>query len=100
VRVGHEDPVVTAAWPSPDVLALDIPTYRGGFVTSRDLRTFDIAIGASASTLVTNRIGSFYAKPGDGGLIIQQLINRDLGAAGAAWFVFSQGRLRAIPPPD
>ena len=97
VRVGHEDPRVGAVWETPTQLRLSVPDYRGGFVTSRDLRTFDVGIDPTTPTRVTNILGWFEALPSGGGLDVRQTVNPGSAGLDGTWFYFSQGRLHPMP---
>jgi hypothetical protein len=98
VRVGHDDPQIAAAWEAPARLRLRVPEYRGGFVTSRDLRTFDVSIDRMTPTRVTNTLGAFDAQPAGGGLDMRQTVSPGPAGPDVSWFFFSQGRLHPIPP--
>ncbi len=99
IRKGHDDPQVEAAWTGANELALRISPYRGGFVASRDLRTFDVPIDAARPALLSNPFGTIEVRPRAGGLDVRIAVDHEPAKAEPAWFVFGQGRLRWLPRP-
>jgi hypothetical protein len=97
VALGHDDPVITANWESPSVLTMELASYPGGFVTWRNPQRRDAEIGLATSTFGRSRVGVLYAKPHDGRLDIRQTVARHSEDGTDAWFVFSDGRLVAVP---
>jgi hypothetical protein len=99
IRAGHDDPHVEAFWTGPHTLALRISPYRGGFVASRDLRTFDVPIDAARPALLSNRLGAIEARPRAGGVDVRIAVHPALETAENAWFVFDRGGMRWLPRP-
>jgi hypothetical protein len=100
VRVGVRDPRVDARWLdaySLEVLARD---YRGGFVTSRDMRTFDIPLTHRDAIRVVSPIGRWFEASSSGqDLTMRLALDRTLPLPNRSWFFFSEGELRSLPPP-
>jgi hypothetical protein len=99
IRAGHDDPYVEAAWTGPNTLALRISPYRGGFVASRDLRTFDVTLDAARPALLATPLGTIEARPRTGGLDVRIAVQSALETGEEAWFVFGRGGMRWLPRP-
>ena len=99
IRAGHDDPYVEAAWSGPNTLELRINPYRGGFVASRDLRTFDVTLDAARPALLATPLGTIEARPRTGGLDVRIAVQSALETGEAAWFVFGRGGMRWLPRP-
>lgn len=97
IRTGYDNPAVDAVLDA-DHLTLTVAPYRGGFLTSDDFQRYATRIGTGAATRLVNELGRFDAIPDGASLVVRQQL--PAGAAeGLRWFVFSQGRLRRLPPP-
>jgi hypothetical protein len=100
IRAGHDEPQVEAAWTSANELALHISPYRGGFVASHDLRTFDVPIDAAQPARLSNPFGTIEALPRSGSLDVRIAVDPELAMADRGWFVFGRGGLRWLPRPS
>jgi hypothetical protein len=96
VRLGHDAAEVEATL-GTDGLTLIARRYAGGFVTSADLQHFTIGIEAGAPLGVNNPLGRFEAGRAGDAVVLRQTFSRPMDAA-ARWFVFTGGRLEALPP--
>ena len=99
VRVGLQDPQISGQWTSRSTVEMVAHGYAGDFITSRDLRTFDVPLDGAAPVRVVNPMGSLEASPGNGDLTIRMTFDGDRTRPGTVWCVFSDGALRVLMPP-
>ena len=100
IREGHDEPHVEAAWTGASELSLRVSPYRGGFVGSDDLRTFDVRIDAARPARLSNPLGTIETRPRTGGLDVRIAVDGTLAMAEGGWFVFGRGGLRWLPRPS
>jgi hypothetical protein len=97
-RVMRHDVVVRAEWTAPSQIAITVPEYRGNFVLSQDLRTFDRPLdGLDAMDLATPA-GKVRAERDGTALRLTLTLAPDL-PTDTLFFYYSAGRIVAMEPP-
>jgi hypothetical protein len=97
--MGLHDPRVEARWAGPGRLEITAHDDRGEFITSRDGRTFDVAMDGTAPLSFVSALGAFDATRSGGELRVGLTLQGASSAAPRRWFYFSEGALRVVPEP-
>jgi hypothetical protein len=99
IRVGLADPRIDVRWTDANSLAVLARGYRGGFVTSRDWRTFDVPLNGLDAARFTSPIGTFEAAIAGQDLAVRVSVDRGQPLSNRSWFFFSEGALHPVLPP-
>jgi len=99
IRVGLRDPRIDVRWTGAGSLEVLARGYRGGFVTSRNLRTFDVPLNGLDATRFTNPIGTFDTAHAGEDLAVRVSVDPGQPLSNRAWFFFSEGALHPLLPP-
>ena len=99
VRIGLDDPTVQLTAQTPAGVTFEARGYAGGFVTSRDWRTFDVRLDGQNPLRLACPLGTFEAVRHDTDLQMRLAFAPGQPTEPISWFYFSDGALRAAAPP-
>lgn len=97
VRLGVTDAAIDARWAGRDAVEFTARHYGGGFVTSRDWRSFDTRLSPDAPTRIPAPLGVFDAAAAGPDLAMRLTFDDAAAAARISWFFYSDGAVRALP---
>lgn len=99
VRVGLDAPTIRSVRHTGQGLTFTATDYTGGFVTSRDWRTFDVRLAGDEPTTLSCPMGTFDAVKENADLRMRLTFAPGQPPRRVWWFYFSQGALDAVPVP-
>ena len=98
IRVGLRDPEISVHWIDPRSLEVLASDYGGGFVMSKDLRTFDVPLNIRDARRFTSPIGAVETTEAGQELAVRIRLDSPLPQPKRAWFFFSDGALHPLTP--
>lgn len=96
MRVQRQDAEVNAGWAGPSRIVMTVPDYAGQFVTSADLRTFDLPIPMHAGFVSDTPLGTLRADPAGRELRLTLTLTDEVRRAAPHFFYYSGGAVHQL----
>jgi len=98
VRVVRADTPIDVRWDGPNQLVMTTTAYRGNFLLSSDLRTFDTPLRVGMSVSTETPLGAVTANASDHMARVALRLSPDAQRERIHFFYYSDGRIQALDP--
>ena len=96
VRVVRLDTPIAVRWNGSKQIEITAPTYRGNFLLSRDLRTFDTPLRPGDSLKMQTPLGDLTAEATDGTARLTLTLADDVQRERVQFFYYNDGRIEPL----
>jgi hypothetical protein len=98
VRVVRIDTLIEVRWAGSDNIVITAPDYRGNFLLSSDLRTFDTQLREDVPVSLQTSLGAVTADVSDHTARVTIRLAADAQREPIHFFYYSDGRIQALVP--
>jgi hypothetical protein len=99
-RVVRSDSHVAVHWNGPGEIVMTVPSYRGNFLLSSDLRAFNTQFRAGEPLEIETPLGRLQAETAGGGAELTLHLTPQAQREGIRFFFYSDGEIQRLDPPD